>query len=172
MKIFDSIPKLLFAYALLIILSIIQLPAYTPAMRDFNLEVSLVFVILYLFKTNNNRLEYMISLIIFILLSIFTNEHLVEVVLDLIGFLLFTLLFKPHRLLRTIYIIVIVLTLIAYILVPIMLPDQISSVTSYYQIMLSASYIKYILTVFPAYLIFEWALNGFIIEYLIKKLKS
>ncbi len=165
---FDRLYKLVFAYFIVVILSIFQLPAYAPAMRDFSLEVSLVVVILYVFRLNGNKLEYYLALCLYMILSIIFNENILEIILDLCGLFLFVKIFSPHRLIRTVYILVITLTIFSFFLVPLTLNDVLVN-SSYLEVVTSLNYAKYILTVFPAYLIFEWALNGIIIEYIHKK---
>ncbi len=165
MVIFDKLYKLILAYLAVIALTILQLPSYAPAMRDFSLEVTLVVIVLYLFKINGNKYEYWIAIILYVVLSLIVNENILEIILDLAGLFIFNKIYRPHHLIKTVYFIVIMLTILAYVITPLILPRDIFD-NSYIAIILSVNYFKYIITIFPAYLIFEWALNGIIIEYI------
>lgn len=168
---FDRSYKLLFSYLLIFLLTLFQIPPYNAAMRDFNLEVTLALVIIFMFKKNANRLEYIIALGIYIITSLVLKANAFEVILDMCGLVIFIKLYKKYSLLKTIYLIVIILSLLTYLIVPIIYGNTSFLQGTYFKILTSVSYIKYIITIFPAYLIFKWALNGLIIEYLINKKK-
>ncbi len=166
---FDKLYKIIFAYIILVVFTIFQLPSYAPAMRDFSLEITGVFTVLYLFKVNGNKFEYALALILYVVVSTIFNENILEIVLDLLGLFIFIKIYRPHLLIRTVYINVIVLTMAAYLIAPFLMPKETFESIEYIQTITSFNYVKYIITIFPAYLIFEWALNGIIIEYLLNK---
>lgn len=168
-RIFDKWYKILTAYALIIMSVLLTVMIPSAAMVDFNLTISISYIILYLFHLNNNRVEYVIAIIILLLSLMFSNASLIDTFIDLLGYALFTKFYKPHQLFKAIYYITIIITLLMFIMMPVLINKYQNISINYLDIFLNSVYIRYLLTVFPAYVITQWAINGIIINIIIKK---
>ncbi len=170
-KFFNKWYYLVIAYALIIILTSCNLLIPSAAMRDFNLTISLSYVILYLFHVNNNRLEYIIAISILLVVLLLTSATLIDTTIDVLGYLLFVKFFKLGKLFKTVYLITIIITGLMFVLLPVLISIYQGITISYKDLFLSSVYVRYLLSVFPAYLITQWSINGVLINIIIKKKK-
>ncbi len=164
-----KLSKLIFIYALIVLLIIYQIPVLIPAMISLDLKINLSFIVLYYLYKKYPLNYFFIGVMLFLITLFATSTYVLNPLADITGLIIFNRVYKRNSVIKTIFICVFVIVIVDYFAVPYPFLEYKLIANNYFNIITSTEYIRYILAIYPAFYFLEWTIIVFAIDKIINR---
>ncbi len=164
-----KLSKLIFIYALIVLLIIYQIPVLIPAMIALDLKINLSFIVLYYLYKKFPLKYYLFGVLLFVITLFSTSTYVLNPLADITGLIIFNRVYQKKSAIKTIFLCVFVIVIVDFFAVPYPFLEYKLIADNYFNIITSTEYIRYILAIYPAFYFLEWTIIVFGIDKIINR---